>query len=218
MPRFAYPVMLEPAGRRCVIVGERAVEEGKLDALLEAGADEVVVLTVGPCARVDALGSDARIRAERRRWRPADLDGALLVIGWDPDPRERDRLAAEARARGVLVNVIDDVAGCDFAAPAVVRRGDLVVAIGTGGRSPALARKLRQELGRRFGPGWAELVEVLRDVRASIRPLVQDAAERSRRWNRALDLEEAERLIDQGRAQELRARLIARLAGTEASP
>jgi precorrin-2 dehydrogenase/sirohydrochlorin ferrochelatase len=134
-------------------------------------------------------------------------------VGWDEDPGEREHLAAEARARGVLVNVIDDVPGCDFAAPALVRRGDLVVAIGTGGASPALARKLRQELEQRFGPHWAELVELLRDVRSRVLPLLPDVAERSRRWRAALDLEEAERAVREGRGQQLREELTARLLG-----
>ncbi|HXF71306.1 MAG TPA: NAD(P)-dependent oxidoreductase, partial [Actinomycetota bacterium] len=143
MGSFGYPALLELRGRRCVVVGERAVAEGKAEALLAGGADDVLVVARAPRARLDALAADPRVRVERRTWRPRDLDGAFLVIGWDPEPSERARLAAEARARRALVNVIDDPPNCDFAAPAVVRRGDLVLAIGTGGASPALAAKLR---------------------------------------------------------------------------
>jgi siroheme synthase-like protein len=213
---FGYPILLELAGRRCLVVGDRAVRESKVEGLLAGGADDVVVIAEGPATRLDDLETDARLRVERRGWRASDLDGAYLVVGWCHEQAERDRLAVEARARGVLVNVIDDVPDCDFAAPALVRRGELVVAIGTGGASPALARKLREELGERFGPHWTELVTVLREVRSLVSPLLPDIEERSRRWQAALDLAEAERLVREGRAHELREGLIRRLVGTEA--
>lgn len=213
---FGYPILLELAGRRCVVVGPRAVREGKVEGLLDGGADDVLVIAEGPVARLDGLQTDARVRVERRGWRPRDLDGAFLVVGWCRDQQDRDRLATEARTRGVLVNVIDDVPRCDFAAPAVVRRGELVVAIGTGGASPALARKLREELEERFGPRWGELVELLRDVRSRVSPLLPDLDERARRWQAALDLGEAERLVQGGRVEALRQELLRRLVGTEA--
>lgn len=217
MGRFGYPALLELGGRRCVVVGSRAVAEGKVEALLAGGADDVLVLAEGSTRRLEAFAGDPRVRIERRPWRADDLDGAFVVVGWDPDPAERARLAAEARARGALVNVIDDVPNCDFAAPAVVRRGELVLAVGTGGTSPALAAKLRDELEARFGPGWAELVEVLRAVRAD-EPRSLAPAERARRWRAALDLAEAERLVAQGRTGELRERLAARLRAGEGAP
>jgi precorrin-2 dehydrogenase/sirohydrochlorin ferrochelatase len=210
--------MLELSGRRCLVVGERAVREGKVEGLLEAGADDVLVVAVGPAGRLDALAGDPRVRVARRPWRPQDLDGALLVLGWDPDPAGRARLAREARRRRVLVNVIDDVPRCDFAAPAVVRRGRLVLAVGTGGAAPALARRLQEELAERFGPHWAELVELLRDVRLSVLPLLPGVAERSRLWAEALDLAEAEELVRSGREEELRSRLLARLRRAEGAP
>lgn len=213
MGRFGFPILLELSGRRCVVVGARAVEERKVEGLLDGGADDVVVLADGPRARLSELDADPRVRVERRRWRPEDLDGSSVVVGWDEDPAERARLATEARARGALVNVIDDVPHCDFAAPGVVRRGSLVVAIGTGGAAPALTRKLRAELEARFGPHWAELVEVLRTVRDRSIPELPDLAERARRWEAALDLEEADRLVAAGLGRELAEALTRRLAG-----
>jgi len=214
---FAYPVLLDLGGRRCVVVGERAVREGKVEALLEAGAQDVLVLAEGPPAHLEALARRG-VRVRRREWAPGDLDGAFLVVGWSPRERDRERLAAEAKARGALVNVIDDVGRCDFASPAVVRRGQLVLAVGTGGSSPALARKLREEIERRFGSHWAELVDVLGEVRTRTLPLLPDLSERSRRWAEALDLEEAERLVREGRTPELRELLLRRLCGVGAGP
>jgi siroheme synthase-like protein len=115
----------------------------------------------------------------------------------------------------VLVNVMDDVPNCDFAAPAIVRRGDLVLAISTGGRSPALARRLREELEARFGPEWAIVLDILRDVRDATLAQLPDLRERARRWNDALDLDEAEELVRSGRAGELGRRLRERLLDRE---
>jgi siroheme synthase-like protein len=208
---FGYPVLLELAGRRAVVIGELAVEAGKVEGLLAAGA-EVTVIAKGPEAALDRLQADPRVAVHRRGYRgPDDLVGAALCVASAPEPAVRDAIAADARAAGVLVNVMDDVPNCDFAAPAIVRRGDLVLAIGTGGRAPALASRLRAELAERFGPEWTELVEVVGQVRAATLPHLPDLEDRSRRWKAALDLEELERLVSAGRSEEAATRLRARL-------
>jgi siroheme synthase-like protein len=216
---FGYPVALELRGRRAVVIGEEAVAQGKADGLLAAGAAVTVVAT-GPAAALARLEAGAAVL--RRGWRPADLDGAALCVAASPDPAERAAIAAAARERGVLVNVMDDVACCDFAAPAVVRRGELLIAISTGGRSPALARRLRVELADRYGPEWAEVVELLGRVRAATLPYLPDLAERARRWQDALDLEELAALVREGRselaAERLRARLLPEVADAAGPP
>jgi precorrin-2 dehydrogenase/sirohydrochlorin ferrochelatase len=186
---FGYPVFLELAGRRCVVIGSGAVSDGKVEQLLEAGADDILVVATSPIARLDDLGHDDRVRVARRAWKPEDLDGAFLCIGWSADQAERDAVAYEARVRRVLTNVVDDIPNCDWAAAAQVRRGALVLAIGTGGSSPALARKLREELGDRFGEEWIGVVAILGDVRRETLPLLPDFRERVRRWQAALDLD-----------------------------
>jgi siroheme synthase-like protein len=213
---FGYPVLLELSGRRAVVVGELAVEAGKVEGLLAAGA-EVTVVAKGPEAALARLEADPRVTVHRRGYRgPADVSGAVLCVAHAAEPWVRNAIAADARAGGVLVNVMDDVPNCDFAAPAIVRRGDLVIAIGTGGRAPALASRLRAELSERFGPGWTELVDVVGRVRAETLPLLPDFEDRSRRWKAALDLDELERLLAAGQpdlaATRLRGRLLEGLA------
>ncbi|HEX2157741.1 MAG TPA: bifunctional precorrin-2 dehydrogenase/sirohydrochlorin ferrochelatase [Actinomycetes bacterium] len=213
---FGYPVLLELTGRRAVVIGEFAVEAGKVEGLLAAGA-EVTVIAKGPEATLSRLEADPRVEVHRRGYRgPADLSGAVLCVAHAAEPGVGNAVAADARAAGVLVNVMDDVPNCDFAAPAIVRRGDLVVAVGTGGRAPALASRLRAELGERFGPGWAELVDVVGRVRAETLPLLPDFEDRSRRWKAALDLDELEELVAAGQAElagtRLRDRLLEGLA------
>jgi siroheme synthase-like protein len=205
---FGYPVMLEVRGRRCVVIGDLAVREGKVEGLLAAGADDVLVLAERIGDRFDEVSG---VMVERRAWRPADLDGAFLVVASSGDPAARAAIAREARSRGALVNVMDHVPSCDWAAPAIVRRGDLVLAIGTGGVSPAIARSVRERLEAAFGPEWAEVVRVVGEVREETSAALPVFAERAMRWRAALDPEEAVELVRQGREEELRSRLRGRL-------
>jgi siroheme synthase-like protein len=185
--RFGYPVSLDVTGKRAVVYGREAVAQGKAEALQAAGAVVTVI--------------------EGRALRPEDLDGAFVCVASSPDPEERDALARACRRRGVLVNVMDDPANCDFAAPAVVRRGDLTIAVGTSGRSPAMARKLREMIDQRFGPEWAEVVRVIGDVREETNPELPDLPTRVARWKAALKVQEVVELVREGRAGEARQRL-----------
>lgn len=194
---FAYPVFLELKGKRAVVIGSLAVEEGKDDALRSAGAE------------VEVYANGA--------WTPEDLDGASICVASSSDAGERNAIARAARDRGVLVNVMDDVPNCDFAAPAIVRRGDLVLAISTGGASPAVARKVREQLERRYGADWAETLSVIAEVRRETLPALGDLGVRAERWREALDLDEAVELVRTGRSDELRRTLIERLLGEGAA-
>lgn len=211
MSPFGYPVLMEIAERQCVVVGEVPVRDGKVEGLLAGGATDVLVVATGPSERLDGLDLLDGVRIARRTWYASDFTDAFLVIAHDPDPAVRARIAIAARAVGALVNMVDDIPKCDWAAPAVVRRGDLLLAVGTGGASPALAKKLRERLEGEYGPEWAEVVRVLREVREETLPRLPDLRERSRRWRLALDPDEAADLVRDGRAEELRGRLRARL-------
>jgi precorrin-2 dehydrogenase/sirohydrochlorin ferrochelatase len=212
---FGYPVFLELQGKRALVVGRLAVEEGKVEGLLAAGATVHVV--VEGRHGVEELSQMEGVTASCREFRPSDLDDADICVASSSRASERDTIAREARARGVLVNVMDDVKNCDFAAPAIVRRGDLVIAISTGGKSPALAKRLREELSLRFGPEWEEVMRLLGEVRAETMSSLPNIAERSKRWSSALDLDEAQELMREGRASELRERLLTRLKGAESA-
>jgi len=207
---FGYPVMLEVAGRRCVVIGDLAVRDGKVEGLLVAGADDLLVVAERVGDRFDGVPG---VTVERRAWRPADLDGAFLVVASSGEAATRAAIAREGRARGVLVNVMDDVPSCDWAAPAVVRRGDLVLAVGTGGVSPAVARLLRERLEAVFGSEWADVLRLVGEVRDETIEALPVFAERARRWREALDLDEAAALVRTGRSEDLRSRLRERLLG-----
>ena len=214
---FGYPVMLELAGRRCVVIGVEAIREGRVEGLLAAGADDVSVVATGPGPRLDELEGIDGITVERRSWRSEDLNGVFLVVAASRDPGERAAIAREARSRRALVNVMDDIPNCDWSTPSTVRRGELVLSIATGGASPALAKKLRMQLSSSFGEEWSEVLTVLRSVRELTMPSLPDFATRARRWSDALDLEEASGLVREGRSDELARRLHERLVPNQTS-
>lgn len=218
MSPFGYPVLVELEGRRCVVVGSLPVREGKVEGLLAAGATDVLVVATDPADRLEGLELLDAVHVVRRAWYAADFIGAFLVIAHDPDPAVRARIAIAARAAGALVNMVDDISWCDWAAPAIVRRGELLLAIGTGGASPALSKKIRERLQDEFGPEWAEVLRVLREVREETLPYLPDLRDRSRRWQLALDPDEAAELVRNGGAEELRARLRARLLEGATAP
>ena len=204
---FRYPVALELSGRRCVVTGGGGEAERKARALLEAEAD----VTVIAAAITDGLGDLVR-RGElthvARAYRRGDLAGAFLVIAADADRAARAAVFAEAEAERVLCNAVDDVEHCHFAVPSIVRRGELLVGISTGGRAPALARRLRRRLAAELGWEWEALVDVLGQVRAETLPdRTVDFAVWAGRWRRLLDREdELLELLGAGRVDEVRAR------------
>lgn len=207
---FAYPISLEVSGRRAVVIGTVAVALGKAEGLLEAGAD-LTILATEPADRLEILASQGA-QVHRRSYRPGDLADVFVCVASDPDPSVRDTIHEEAIARGVLINMIDDIPHSNWAAPALVRRGDLILAISTGGRSPSLARKLREELEASFGPEWEGAMDILGRLREESLRLYPDFEDRAGRWSTALDTHELIDLIRADKGEEARERILARLA------
>jgi precorrin-2 dehydrogenase/sirohydrochlorin ferrochelatase len=163
-----YPIALDLRGKRCLVVGGGAIAEGKLDALLRAGAH---VTLVSPEARPDilALAEAGRITLDLRPFQPADLTDAFIVIAATDDRAVNAEIALASRAAGVLVNAVDDPPYCDFYAVALVRRGALQVSVSTNGLSPAFARWLREQLDATLPAEYDDLLAVLGDVRATLK-------------------------------------------------
>src|SRR5688500_11242132 len=159
-----YPVCLDLRERPCVVVGGGTVAARKVEGLLECGARVTVVAPVlGPVLK--HWLQEGRIAARVRPYAEGDLEGAALAIAATNEPTVNAEIAAEARARGVWLNAADDPERCDFILPSVVRRGDLQIAISTGGRSPALARRVREDLERLLPAEYADLLPLLADLR-----------------------------------------------------
>src|SRR5581483_10147284 len=154
-----YPVLLDLAGRPCVVVGGGAVAEGKVPPLVAAGA-RVTVIAPALTPALAAQQRAGRFTHLARAYRPGDLAGAFLVIGATGDPEVNRAVHAEATERGALINVVDDPPHCGFILPSVLRRGDLVVAVSTSGSAPALAVRLRERLERELGDEYARFLEL----------------------------------------------------------
>ena len=172
-----FPAFLDLRGRRCLVVGGGAIGGRKVRDLLGAGAD---VTVVSPALTPDlaALTRAGVIVHRPRRFRRVDVRGAALVIAATGVPDVDAAVAAEARRRRALVNVVDRPAECDFILPSVLRRGRLQVAVSTGGASPALAREIRKRLEDVIGPEYAALVERVGRARQRARSLAPTAAAR----------------------------------------
>lgn len=159
-----YPVFLSLQGKRCVVVGGGAVAERKVMSLLECGG-AVLVISPRVVKGLRLLAEQGKLRLLERSYRHGDLKGAKLAIAATNNADVNAAVAGEAQKRGILVNVVDDPVQSDFIVPSSLRRGELVIAVSTSGESPALARKIRTELEKRFDPEYAQLVALVSEVR-----------------------------------------------------
>lgn len=174
-----YPIFLDVEGREVVVVGGGAVSERKIESLLRCGA-RVIVVAPDTTPRIDAWARDERIALHRRFYEPADVDGAMLVVASTSDPAVNGRVAADCRAKNVLVNVADNPALCDFIVPAVIESGSMQVAVSTGGSSPALARRLKADLQRTLGNEYAEVNTILGSLREGAKTALPHDSDRKR--------------------------------------
>ena len=174
MPAY-YPVFLDVRDRRCAVIGGGDIGEEKAVRLLEYGA-QVVVISPDVTDQVRALARGDGLTWIRRPYERGDLEGAFIAIVADTsDRRVNKAVHAEAAERNIPLNVVDVTELCSWIAPALVRRGDVTVAISTGGASPALARRFREELSgtsrMRTGYGvmdFADLAPLLSDARSAL--------------------------------------------------
>jgi precorrin-2 dehydrogenase/sirohydrochlorin ferrochelatase len=159
-----FPMFVKLEGRRCLVVGAGKVGEPKIGALIDTGA-RIHVIALEASETVHAWANARKITLELRAFTAGDLDGTFLAVVATESRKVNESIYQDAQKRGVLCNVVDDPPYCDFYYPAVVRRGDLQIAISTSGQSPSLAQKLRQQLERQFGPGYARWVAELGETR-----------------------------------------------------
>jgi siroheme synthase-like protein len=193
-----YPVNLLVAGRRCVVVGAGRVAARKIEALLAVGGDvHVVAPDVGD--EVRSWRDAGRLTVAEREFDPSDLDGAWLATAATDDPAVNRAVFESGEARRVWVNAADDPDNCSFTLMSVVRRGDLVVTIGTAGRSPALAAWLKERIERDLGAEYQILLDLLAEAREEIRAAGSSSEDAD--WKAAIDSGMLD-LIRQGRVDE----------------
>jgi precorrin-2 dehydrogenase/sirohydrochlorin ferrochelatase len=162
------PIFVKLRNRLVVVVGGGAIAEGKIESLLAAEARvRIVAPQVTPA--IAKWIEQGRVEWHAKAFAPADLDGAFLVVAGTSAPGVNEAVFAEADARGILCNAVDDIEHCHFYYGSVVQRGDLQIAISTNGKSPALAQRLRVLLEKQFGPEYELWLEWLGAARELLR-------------------------------------------------
>ena len=181
-----YPISLDISNEKCVVVGGGDVAERKIIRLLECGARVVLVgKTITPGLR--AMKDKETIEHVPDDYREEHIEGAFLVIGATDRNDVNERIYHDSRSRGILVNVVDEPARCNFIVPAIFRRKDLLIAISTGGKSPALARKLREKMEEKYGPEYGILLDIMGNLRKKIIARGGTSAENKRIFESVLD-------------------------------
>jgi precorrin-2 dehydrogenase/sirohydrochlorin ferrochelatase len=159
-----YPAFLDLQGASCLVVGGGQVGERKVKTLQDCGAKvNLISLELTPSLETEVR--QGRVRLLGPEFLPEHLEGMFLVIGATDDPEVNQRISLAARSRNLLCNIVDKPRECNFIVPSQVHRGDLVIAVSTGGRSPALAKKIRQELEILFPDIYSSYVALLGRVR-----------------------------------------------------
>jgi precorrin-2 dehydrogenase/sirohydrochlorin ferrochelatase len=204
--------VLDLAGRSALVVGGGPVAARRAAGLLDAEA-RVTVVAPEVSAELAELAQRGTIRLYSRAWLRDDLDGVTLVVTATGVAEVDGEVAAAARRSGVLCNVASEPSLGDLAVPAVLRRGDLLLAVGTSGKAPGLAGAVRRRLERSFGPEWAAFVPLL----ASIRTQLPRAGE-AEQWDRLLDDPALAAALQRGDNDEAREQLERILTSRQARP
>ena len=159
-----YPVNLDIQNRKCLVVGGGAVGTRKVMMLLDCGA-KVTVVSNEVTQQLFELADNGSIVLKKRPFQISDLNKMFLAIGATDNPELNRQIHTEAERLGILCNIADRPEVCNFILPAIVSRGDLIIAISTSGKSPAFAKKIRKDLEKEFGAEYAEFLKLMGGIR-----------------------------------------------------
>ncbi|MFC1872130.1 bifunctional precorrin-2 dehydrogenase/sirohydrochlorin ferrochelatase [Chloroflexota bacterium] len=203
-----YPVFLKLNNQPCVVVGGGEVALRKVFTLREYGA-HVTVISPEISPEMERMGSSGEIAVLKRAYHEGDLAGAFLTIAATDDKEINYAVSAEARRCRCLVNVVDDGENSDFIVPSIMKRGDITVAVSTGGRSPALARKLRLHLEEVLGDEYSKLLDIVAEVRVEL--LEKGMRVGGSAWHEALNIPELIGLLKTGNHSKAKAIILENL-------
>ena len=182
-PQPYYPLFADLLGRRCVVIGGGMVAQRKVTTLLGYGA-RVTVISPTVTKRLAACARQGKIRHAARRFTPRDLAGAWLAYAATDDRMINTLVFRTAQCQRIFTNVVDQPALCSFIAPAIFTRGSMTIAVSTGGASPSLAKKVRDELGRTVGAHYVPMLQLLTDLRPVAKRKLPSYADRKRYFDR----------------------------------
>ncbi|HKB81528.1 MAG TPA: bifunctional precorrin-2 dehydrogenase/sirohydrochlorin ferrochelatase [Thermoanaerobaculia bacterium] len=174
-----YPIFIDVEARDVVIVGGGAVCARKAETMMKYGA-RVTIVSPEITAEIEAWRAEGKLAVRRKTYEESDLQDASMVIASTDDPCVNARVARDCRRRRIPVNVVDVTHLCEFIVPAIVERGSIQVAVSTGGKSPALARTLKEDLQHLVGPEYAEINDLLGALRPAAKKALATDADRKR--------------------------------------
>lgn len=190
-----FPMFVKLEGRSVLVVGAGVIGESKIQGLLDSSA-RIRVIALEATPQVQDWAERGAIALDVRGFNVSDLDGVFLVVVATSSHELNQQIFREANERGILCNVVDVPELCDFFYPAVVKRGDLQIAISTSGQSPSLAKKLRQQLERQFGPAYSDWVRQLGETRRLVLSSDLDAAKKRQLLSSLASREAFEAMVD----------------------
>ena len=180
MKRFPYyPIFIDIEDRNVVIIGGGNVCARKAETMMKYGA-RVTVVSPEFTDEIEQWAHDGALAIKRKPYDASDLDGANIVIASTDDQRVNEQIAADCRARRNPVNVVDVTPLCEFIVPAIIEKGSVQIAVSTGGKSPALARTLKEDLQRAIGPEYTEVNDVLGTLRDGAKKVLPTDVDRKR--------------------------------------
>lgn len=181
-----YPVNLKIENKKCVVVGGGKVAERKIKLLLEKGA-LVTVISPKITLLIEKLWRETKISYLAVTYTSSPLKDAFLVIAASNDRTVNSRVAKDANRLGILVNVVDSPAESSFILPAILSRGDLTIAVSTAGKSPALARKIKEDLALIYCEEYGDLIEMIAQARERIKRKYPDPERRQQIWREIME-------------------------------
>ena len=181
-----YPILVDLKGKKVVVVGGGAVALRKIETLLECGAS-VKVISRELIPELKEYLDEGKIKLIGREYREEDLEGAFMLIAATDDKTLNSRVSKFARDRGMLVNTVDQPSDCNFIVPSVIKRGDLVIAVSTSGKSPAMAKRIGEKLRNQFGDEYKDFLVIMGKIRKEILAKGLSQEENSRIFNEIAD-------------------------------
>jgi siroheme synthase-like protein len=174
-----YPIFLDVENRSVVIIGGGEVCTRKAETMMRYGA-KVTIVSPEITSEIEEWASKGQLLVHRKRYETTDIEDAHIVIASTDDVAVNERIAADARELRIPVNVVDVPQLCEFIVPAILEKESIQIAISTGGKSPALARTLKEDLGRSIGPEYAEINDLLGSLRDSAKAKLPTDIDRKR--------------------------------------
>ncbi|MBA4368514.1 MAG: siroheme synthase [Desulfobacterium sp.] len=181
-----YPVNLDIRGRNCLVVGGGAVGTRKVTTLVNCGA-KVTVISPVISSKLADLSAKGVIQIKQREYCSSDVNGMFLIIGATSDEKLNLRISEDAEQKNLLCNIADVPEACNFILPAIVTRGDLIIAISTSGNSPAFAKKLKKNLEEQFGEEYALLLNLMGAIRKKLLAQAHEPEEHKHLFEQLLD-------------------------------